>query len=119
MTKPEFLRGYLLLTTQPWGKAYRTMTMALNGEPTPAELQVEFYYQQMESYTAEGWKRICESFATGDHWPCLDELKAAMKQYQPRHKTLPAPEETWISMEEALAERPEQLAIMKRILGRP
>jgi len=117
MTKPEFLRGYLLLTTQPWGKAYRTMSMALDGEPTPAELQVEFYWKQFENYEAAGWKLTCESFATGDHWPSIDQLKLALKQYVPVQQAIEGPKPEYVSMSEALAENPEALKALKRIMA--
>lgn len=117
MTKPEFLRGYLLLTTQPWGKAYRTMSMALDGEPTPAELQVEFYWQQFEKYDATGWKLTCETFATGDHWPSVDQLKLALKQNIPVRPALPAPRTEYATMSDALAENPEALATIKRMMS--
>ena len=32
MTKEQFVRGYLLLTSQPWGKSYRSITAYTDGE---------------------------------------------------------------------------------------
>ena len=91
MTRPEFLRGYMLLTTQPWGKAYRTGQQELGGEPSPADLQVEFYYQALEKYDAEAWQKACEVHATGDHWPSVDALKLTLKQHMPKRTALPGP----------------------------
>lgn len=116
MTKPEFLRGYLFLTAQPWGKTYRTMSMQLDGEPSPAEIQVEFYFQAFEKYDAEGWRITCEQFAAGDHWPSVDQLKASLKHYVPVRAALPAPEPEYISMEEALAGNPEAKAKLERLM---
>jgi hypothetical protein len=82
MTHEHFLRGYLMLTAQPWGKTYRT-GQAVPGEPSPAEIQVEFYYDTFKNYEAEAWIAACVQQATGEHWPSVDALKLALRQYAP------------------------------------
>lgn len=91
MTRPDFLRGYLLLTTQPWGKAYRTVAIVTDGEPNPAEIQLEFYYHALEKYEAEAWTATCEIRATGEHWPSIDALKLTLKAQRPKRPALPPP----------------------------
>lgn len=82
MTRMEFVRGWLLLTTQPWGKAYRTQTLA-PGEPNTAEIQSEFYYKAFEKQDADLWFRACQLQATGEHWPSIELLKSSMRDLRP------------------------------------
>jgi hypothetical protein len=93
MTRAEFLRGWILLTTQPWGKAYRAGPVEMEGEPSPAEIQLQFYYTSLEKYEAEAWLKTCEIHATGDHWPNLDALKLTLKHQAPKRLALPPPPE--------------------------
>lgn len=71
MTRPEFLQGFMLLASQPWGKTYR-------GQTPEAMIQVELYYKHVSKANAEAWARVCESAATGEKWPSLSDLKAAL-----------------------------------------
>ncbi len=116
MTKPEFLRGYLVLTTQPWGRTYRTMSMPLDGEPSPAEIQIEFYFQQLQHSEAGAWSVTCEKFAVSDHWPSVEELKLSLKHYRPIRVALPAPEPQYMSMHEALDGFPDAMEQLKKMM---
>jgi len=71
MTKEQFLIGWTLLTTQPWGKPYR-------GTNPEAVIQVEFYYQHVNRANPVVWRAVCEAAATGGKWPSLDELKQSL-----------------------------------------
>lgn len=73
MTKAEFLKGWTILTTQPWGKTYR-------GTSPEAVIQVEFYYKHVDRASPIVWQKVCEEAASGDHWPSLGELKTALTQ---------------------------------------
>jgi hypothetical protein len=72
MTKHEFLKGYGLLTIQPWGKLYR-------GNGPEATIQMELYYRQVSQANPVVWQAVCESHATGERWPSLSELKTALQ----------------------------------------
>ena len=88
MTRDEFGRGWLLLTTQPWGRAYRTQTMTLVGtEPTPGEVQLAWYYKCLSFCNGFVWEAVCASYAQGAHWPSIDELKTTIGQNTPARKT--------------------------------
>lgn len=116
MTRPDFIRGWLLLTTQPWGKAYRAMAI-VTGEPSPAEIQAEFYYSKVRGSAAHAWLRACEHYATGAQWPSLDDLLRTMATIKSEALQLAAPSPPGVSMEEALQERPDLLATVKRVLS--
>ncbi len=77
-----------MLTAQPWGKTYRTGPVVL-GEPTPAEIQVEFYYQAFQRYDAKSWIAACVQQATGEHWPSVDALNLALRNFAPALTQLP------------------------------
>lgn len=72
MTKAEFLTGWTILTTQPWGKVYRGTTLE-------ATVQVEFYYKHVDRANPDVWVSVCESAAQGDRWPSLSDLKSALQ----------------------------------------
>lgn len=71
MTKPEFITGWTLLTTQPWGKPYR-------GTTPEATIQIEFYYRHVSRANPVVWMAVCEHAAQGQKWPSLDELKQSL-----------------------------------------
>ena len=72
MTKAEFMRGWLLLTAQPWGRFYR-------GDTPESAIQVELYYKHLSGANSVRFMGICETMATGDKWPSLSEMKTALK----------------------------------------
>jgi len=94
MIREDFLRGYLLLTTQPWGKLYRTVSEKQNGEPSPAEIQLELYYQVLGMTHATVWQQACAIHAMGNRWPSVDDLKITVQQHSPILTALPAPQQT-------------------------
>lgn len=96
MERTEFLRGWILLTTQPWGKAYRSTTQTqTSGEPNPAEIQAELYYKSLQYSYPPAWVEVCECLAQGDHWPSISECKETLKHTKaqpPQRKALAAPD---------------------------
>ena len=106
MDRLEFYKGWLLLTSQPWGKAYRVQDHSLPGtEPTPGEVQQEFYYQRLSYANAFVWEAICANYAQGNHWPSIEELKLTITHNSPEPKkaqlTLKSPQ--WNEAPEPLA----------------
>lgn len=71
MTKPQFMTGWMLLTAQPWGKAYRTNT-------PEATIQLELYYKHVGRANHHVWQAVCEYHAQGERWPSLTELKTSL-----------------------------------------
>lgn len=84
MTRIEFAKGWLLLTAQPWGKWYRSTGQTTTGEPSPAEIQSEFYYKALAQHGADLWFQACQIQATGEHWPSLDALKQCLRDVAPK-----------------------------------
>lgn len=80
MNRPEFLRGWLLLTAQPWGRTYRTEnTNPLNNEPSPAKIQAELYYKALCHAYVPAWLEVAELLAAGEKWPSIGECKEALR----------------------------------------
>lgn len=77
MNRQEFLRGWLLLTSQPWGKVYRSESSEAG--PSPAKIQAELYYKALSSTYPPAWHEVCELLAGGDHWPSLTGCKEALR----------------------------------------
>jgi len=65
------LTGWILLTSQPWGRFYR-------GSDVETTIQVELYYKHVDRANPVIWQAVCEHHAQGDHWPSLSELKASL-----------------------------------------
>ena len=110
MTREEFGKGWLLLTTQPWGKAYRTQEQAQEGtEPAPGEVQLAWYYKSLAFCNPFVWLATCEMYAKGTHWPSVDELRTTIRQNSPAPSTkrLPLQDPAW-------NEAPEPLALVMR-----
>ena len=84
MTKEEFLRGYMLLVVQPWGKRYHL-------DSQEGQLQSELYYRNVSWASAEAWAHVSEVYAQGEKWPPLFDLKQALRHHMPRRIALPAP----------------------------
>ncbi len=93
MNRVEFAKGWLLLTAQPWGKWYRSTGQTATGEPSPAEIQSEFYYKALAQYGADLWFHACQVQATGGHWPSIDILKQCLRDVTPKVAAHPA--STW------------------------
>jgi len=93
MNRLEFAKGWLLLTAQPWGKWYRSTGQTTTGEPSPAEIQSEFYYKALAAYPADLWFHACQIQATGEHWPSVEILKHCLRDVTPKITTPPS--STW------------------------
>jgi len=117
MTLKEFTQDWMLLTAQPWGKAYRVEPTTSTGEPSPGEIQSEFYFQTVRAYHGEAWKKACLEHAKGERWPSLDALTTTMDCCLAPMLKLAAPTPEGISMDEALQERPDLLNTVKRVLA--
>jgi hypothetical protein len=93
MNRVEFAKGWLLLTAQPWGKWYRSTGQTTTREPSPAEIQSEFYYKALAQHGADQWFHACQIQATGEHWPSVDALKQCLREITPKVAAPPA--STW------------------------
>ena len=71
MSKDEFFKGWVLLTSQPWGRAYR-------GNDPEATIQLELYYRHVDKANPVVWQAVCEYHAQGDRWPSLTDIKASL-----------------------------------------
>lgn len=103
MNRQEFLRGWLLLTAQPWGRTYRSEnTNPLNSEPSPAKIQCELYYKSLAYAYVPAWLEVAELLAAGNQWPSIHECKEALRHAKAK-PTIPVIEthaEGWITKEE-------------------
>lgn len=72
MTRAEFITGWTILITQPWGKTYR-------GQGPEATIQRELYYKHVSAANPIVWQAICESNAQGERWPTLEALKEGLR----------------------------------------
>ena len=61
MTRKDFLKGWLLLVSQPCGLRY-------SGENDIATVQAEFYWTQFNTVAPAAWWSTCERFASCDSW---------------------------------------------------
>ena len=86
MTREEFLAGWGLLLTQPWGRRYATVSD--KSSAITAATQLEFYFRKLSSFDGTFWKTTCELFAAGDHWPSVDELRLSMNNSLPQRMRL-------------------------------
>lgn len=77
MTREEFLKPYLLLINQPWGRRYVMNT-------PEGQAQAELYFRRLGTVHPAIWAGVCEHYAAGGKWPSLDELRATIK-----HNTTP------------------------------
>lgn len=92
MTRLEFAKGWLFLTAQPWGKAYRsTGQTSVGGEPSPADLQAEFYYKTFGGIDAAFWVHACQVQATGEQWPSVATLRHCLRDLTPSDTTVHSP----------------------------
>ena len=103
MNRPEFLRGWLLLTAQPWGRTYRSdNTNPLNSEPSPAKIQAELYYKALAYAYVPAWLEVAELLAAGEKWPSITECKEAIRhaKAKPNIPVIEIHETGWITKEE-------------------
>lgn len=103
MNRPEFLRGWLLLTAQPWGRTYRSEnTNPLNSEPSPAKIQCELYYKALAHAYVPAWLEVAELLAAGDSWPSITDCKEALRhaKAKPNIPVIEIHDHGWITKEE-------------------
>lgn len=79
MSREDFLKGWMCLVVQPWGKRYA-------GTTAEAMVQSELYYKKFSTLNPYIWQGICETLAESDHWPTIDELRLTI-----RNNTAPTP----------------------------
>lgn len=103
MDYEQFYRGWLALVAQPWGQRYQDRSNLSEEQRATIRIQQELYFKRLSFCNEYLWESICESFATGDHWPSIDELKRAISANSPQQKQekLIAPE--WSNAPEPLA----------------
>lgn len=95
MTREEFIKGWMLLTIQPWGKRYA-------GQDSTAKLQQEFYWSRLSAYHGPAWVATCEIYSGGDTWPSVDELRRTINHN--------VPSRFQVTYQRGMAEKPELLA---------
>lgn len=103
MNRQEFLRGWLLLTAQPWGRTYRSEnTNPLNSEPSPAKIQCELYYKALAYAYVPAWLEVAELLAAGNQWPSIHECKEALRhaKAKPNIPVIETHAEGWMTKEE-------------------
>ena len=72
MTKAEFLKPYLLLVLQPWGRRYDLRT-------PEGQAQVEFYFSKLGWAHPKAWEKTVDLYAQGKEWPSVTELKRSLQ----------------------------------------
>lgn len=68
-----------------------------------AAIQQELYFKRLSYCNEYLWESICESFAMGDHWPSIDELKRAITANSPAEKPEKLIEPNWSLAPEPIA----------------
>ena len=81
--------------------------------------QMAFYYDKLKWAHGEAWGKVADEYAQGSEWPSLNTLKQALLHVNQRFVPAIAhvKVERVVSMEEALAEKPELLARLKRVMA--
>jgi len=88
MNRPEFLRGWMLLTAQPWGRSYRSDPNSTSSEPSPAKIQAELYYKALSFAYPPAWVEVCETMASGEKWPSISECKEALRHTKAKQPSI-------------------------------
>lgn len=103
MDYEQFYRGWLALIAQPWGQRYQDRGNLTDEQRMTIRIQQELYFKRLAFCNPYLWESICESFATGDHWPSIDELKQAIQSNSPSEKPTALLEPNWSLAPEPLA----------------
>jgi len=103
MDREQFYRGWLLLIAQPWGRLYQDRGNLTVEQRTTAQIQQELYFKRLAYCNPYLWESICESFATGDHWPSIDELKRSITANSPQEQPEQLVEPEWTNGPEPIA----------------
>lgn len=69
MTTQEFLKGWVLLIAQPWGRRYEA-------DSEVARAQREFYFETVKAVPGKAWFQACCSLAAKTEWPSIGAVKA-------------------------------------------
>ena len=91
MSQQDFLRGWALLVTQPWGHRYNQTirTGPDAGRPTPeATLQMQFYYDKLKHGSVAAWLKTAECHAQGRDWPSLEDLRRSLRNHEEKPQQL-------------------------------
>lgn len=64
MTPTEFLKGWVLLIAQPWGRRYE-------GDSEVATAQREFYFNTFKLLAGDVWFQACCALASKSEWPSV------------------------------------------------
>lgn len=70
MSWDQFVKGWMFLTSQPWGRQYRS-------DQPEAKIQIELYFKAFRFVNPYIWEAVCEAHASGERWPSITELKNA------------------------------------------
>jgi hypothetical protein len=122
MNRPEFLRGWLLLTSQPWGRTYRSdQTNPLNPEPSPAKIQCELYYKALCYAYVPAWLEVAELLAAGDKWPSITDCKEALRhaKAKPTVPVIASQEVGWMTQDEFGADLYEAIKTIAMLKDAP
>lgn len=94
MTKEDFIKPYLLLVFQPWGRRYDLAT-------PEGQTQSEFYYHAISWAHPDAWMKVAQQQATGEQWPSLTAIKLALNAINGDFVTaLPGPKVHYLTLEE-------------------
>jgi hypothetical protein len=80
MRREEFLKPYMLLVIQTWGKHYALQTVE-------GQIQSEFYYEHFQWVNLHIWEAVCQTYAKGNHWPSIDELMGTIRAKTPQNNS--------------------------------
>lgn len=83
MTSKEFLKGWVLLIAQPWGRRYE-------GDSEVAQAQREFYFGSVKAVDGAAWFRACCTLAAKTEWPSIGAVKSLVNP-----SGHPGPEQAW------------------------
>lgn len=92
-----------MLIAQPWGRQYQDRGTLTSEQRATAQIQQELYFKRLSYAHPVLWEAICESFAGGDHWPSIDELKRAIQANQPDGKPTELLDPHWSNAPEPVA----------------
>lgn len=92
MTSKEFLKGWILLIAQPWGRRYE-------GDTDIALTQREFYFDKFKDVPGAQWVDACRSLAEKrKDWPSQDDVVWAIGSKRALRQMHPGKEKAWSIM---------------------
>lgn len=110
MTKEEFLKPYLLLVFQPWGRKYDLRT-------PEGQVESEFYYSKLAWAHPNAWEKTVDLYAQGKEWPSVSELKHSLQQINSQYVKAIRDDRTRLAepMPEKVREMLEKIGVGKNI----